>query len=263
MGSWRRGAEAVAIVAAVALCVVVAGPGGAIEHLIRPVVTNDIDSVRRLGDLAVGIPMALLLVPGLAMWAWGPALRPSGTALTLVATAAVTIDVTVRGDLTLPAAALLVALWFVVSYQVATVRVPMARARRRLALWLSVPACVAPWVVQAGRVTIDQLGAEGADGAASGDAIHVLVLSVALAVLLLSPVVTVRAFAWAAFAAATGGICYAAASLAWASPLVALPRPLAVLAIATLVAYADTVRQLVAADAPHGAVASNTTDAAR
>ena len=68
----------------------------------------------------------------------------------------------------------------------------------------------------------------------------------------------------AAFAAATGAVIYAVASLNWASQPVSLPRPLAALAIATLVAYVDTVRQLAASAAsPHGDIDSDSTEAMR
>lgn len=241
MDSWHRIAEIAAVSGAVALCVIVAGPGGGIEHLVWPLVQPSVDPAQRLQELASGIMLTLLLVPGLALWAWGPALRPAGTALTLTSTAAAMIGLAVQGRMTPLVGVMIAALWLVTIYQVVTVRLPARTTASRLALGLSVGACATPWVVQAGRIVVDTLRA---NDVTDGDETLVLLLTITITVLLVLPLIRVRAFAPAGFAAAVGAALYAVASLRWPSPVAALPRPLAVLAIATVIAYLDTVRQV-------------------
>lgn len=236
MTSWQRVAETAAIVGSVALCVIVAGPGGALENLLLPLFGSVTDPAVRLRELAFGIPLAILLVPGLGLWAWSPRLRPSGAALTVVATLAVTIDLAVEDRLTSLAWVLLSALWLLALYQVVSLP-PFAPARRRSpALLLAVLAGVAPWTVQAARLLLADAGA--------GDQVVVITFTLVIVLLLALPLVLAPAFAQTGYAAAAGAIIYALASLRWPGPDVALPQVAALLAVATAVAYIDTVRQM-------------------
>ena len=246
MNSWQRVAETVAIVGSVALCVIVAGPGGALENLLLPIFGSGEDPAERLQELAFGIPLAILLVPGLALWAWSPRLRPGGTALTVVATLTVTIDLALVSRLTPLAWALLSALWLLALYQVLTLPSLGPVSRRPPALLLAVGAGVAPWLVQAGRLLREvPAGDDGLDG------LVVIVFTLVVALLLALPLVRPAAFAPAGHAAATGAITYALASLRWPGEVTAMPLVPALLAVATAVAYIDTVRLLAAPGAQH------------
>lgn len=240
MTSWQRVAETAAIVGSVALCVIVAGPGGALENLLLPLFGSGTDPAVRLRDLAFGVPLAILLVPGLGLWAWSPRLRPSGAALTVVATLAVTIDLAVEDRLTPLAWVLLSALWLLALYQVVSLPRFAPAPRRSPALLLAVLAGVAPWTVQAARLLLADAGANGAPG----DQVVVITFTLVIVLLLAMPLVLAPAFAQAGYAAAAGAIIYALASLRWPEPAAALPQVVALLAVATSVAYIDTVRQM-------------------
>jgi hypothetical protein len=239
--SWRRAAEATAIVGAIALAVVVAGPGGGLEHLFVPLFGSIADPMERLTELAFGIPLAILLVPGLGLWAWGPRLRPAGTALTVLATLAVTVDLAVAGRLTVLAWLLLAALWLLAIYQLATFRMFDAPGRRPPALLLAGAASALPWFAQAVRLVLAQTRA---GDVLQADYILVLVLSLAIGVLLALPLVRLVSFAPAGVAAAVGAAIYALMSLLSVGPGIALPQALAVLAVAASIAYVDTVRHM-------------------
>lgn len=240
MSSLQRAAETSAIIAAVALAVVVAGPGGALESLLLPIIGTIGDPTARLTELAFGITLSLL-IPGLGLWAWGSVSRPAGTALALLASLVITVDLALQGRLTAMAWILLSALWLHVLYQVVTGRAPEGQARRPAALVLSIVAAVAPWAIQVVRIVDAQVREDLtlADG-------HVVVLTttVLLIVLLVAPALRPRGLALAGVAGAVGCMTYALMSLRWPSPVVALPRILAIVAIATAVAYIDTVRQV-------------------
>ena len=240
MNSWKRVAETVAIVGSVALCVIVAGPGGALENLLLPLFGGAENPAERLQELAFGIPLAILLVPGLALWAWSPHLRPAGAALTVVATLTVTIDLAVEGRLTPLAWLLLSALWLQGLYQVVTLPRLGPVRHRPPALLLAVLAGAAPWIAHVVGLMLAEMRGD------SGRGEHVIVITFALAIVLLlaSPLVRPSAFGPAGTAAAVGAIIYALASLRWPVPAAALARVAALLAIATAVAYIDTVRQL-------------------
>jgi hypothetical protein len=229
------------VIGAVALAVVVAGPGGGLEHLFVPLFGSVDGPVERLTELAFGILLLVLLVPGLGSWAWGPALRPSGTALTVLATLAVTVDLAVAGWLSLLAWLLLAALWLLAIYQLLTFRLFDTPARRPPALLLAGAASALPWFAQVVRLALAQLRA---GDVLQADFIIVLVLALALGVLLLLPLVHLDSFAAAGVTAAVGAGIYALLSLLSAGPGVALPRSSAVLAIAAAIAYVDTVRHL-------------------
>lgn len=239
MTSWQRVAETAAIVGSVALCVIVAGPGGALENLLLPIFGGAEDPAERLQGLAFGIPLAVLLVPGLALWAWAPNLRPAGAALTVVATLTVTIDLAAEGRLTLLAWVLLSALWLLALYQVITIPELGPTPRRPPALLLAVLAAVAPWILQAGRLLLAEM--RGHDE--PGDHLVVIVFALVIVLLLALPLLRPSAFAPAGHAAAIGAIIYALAALRWPTPAAALPQVAALLAVATAVAYIDTVRQ--------------------
>lgn len=242
--SWQRAAETIAVVGAVALCVVVAGPGGGLEHLFVPLFGNIDDPMARLTELAFGIPLAVLLVPGLGLWAWGPRLRPAGTALTVLATLAVTVDLAVAGRLTALAWVLLAFLWMLAIYQLLTLQLLDAVARRPPALLLAGAASALPWFVQAGRLLLAQMRA---GDVLQADYVIVIVLAVAIGVLLALPLVRLVSFAPAGVAAAVGAVVYALMSLLWSGPGIALPRAPAVLAVAAAIAYVDTVRHMASA----------------
>lgn len=241
VASWHRAAETLAVVGAVALCVVVAGPGGALEHLFVPLFGDIDDPMERLTELAFGIPLAILLVPGLGLWAWGPRLRPAGTALTVLGTLAVTVDLAVAGRLTMLAWMLLATLWLLAIYQVLTFRLLDATARRPPALLLAGAASALPWFVQAGRLLAAQMRV---GDVLQADYIIVMVLALAIGVLLALPLVRLVSFAPAGVAAAIGAVVYALMSLLWVGPGIALPRAPAVLAVAAAIAYVDTVRHM-------------------
>ena len=242
VASLQRAAETVAVIGSVALCVIVAGPGGALEHLFVPLFGSINDPTQRLGELAFGIPLAVLLAPGLGLWAWGPRLRPSGTALTAVGTVAVTIDLAVARSITAPIWVLLVALWLLMIYQLLTFRLLDTVVQRPLALLLAGAASGLPWFAQAGRLLIAQLRA---GGVLQADFVVVIVLALALGLLLVFPLVRLNSFAAAGMAAAVGAVIYALISLLWDEPGIAMPRAPAVLAVAAAIAYVDTVRHLM------------------
>jgi hypothetical protein len=221
--------------------VIVAGPGSAIERLFIPLFGSADDPTQRLTALAFGIPLGVLLVPGLAVWAWGPRLRPSGTALTSLATLAVSFDLAFEGGLTAFGWALLAALWLLVTYQLLTFRAVDTIVRRPVVLTLAVLACVAPWIVQSVRVMMDISG-----GSLDGDHIFVVVLAVVLSLLLVLPLLRLESFAVAGVVAAVGAIIYSLMSLLWETSAAALPRIVAVPAVAAAVAYIDTIRHLAA-----------------
>jgi hypothetical protein len=251
VASLQRAAETVAVVGSVALCVLVAGPGGALEHLFLPLFGSISDPMQRLGELAFGIPLAVLLVPGLGLWAWGPRLRPSGTALTAVGTLAVTVDLAVARSVTAPIWVLLVALWLLMIYQLLTFRLLDAVVGRPLALLLAGIASALPWFGQAVRLLLAQLRA---GGVLQADFVVVIVLALALGVLLVLPLVRLDSFAPAGIAAAVGAVTYALISLLWDEPGIALPRAPAVLAVAAAIAYVDTVRHLMSGARGRGRV---------
>jgi hypothetical protein len=238
----QRAAETVAVVGSVTLCVVVAGPGGALEHLFLPLFASINNPAQRLAELAFGIPLAVLLAPGLGLWAWGPKLRPSGTALTAMGTLAVTIDMAVARTLTIPVWLLLVALWILVIYQVVTFRFLDTTVRRPLALLLAGAASAVPWFGQAGRLVVAQLRA---GGVLQPDYVVVIVLALAVGVLLALPLVRLDSFASAGMAAAVSTVIYALISLLWDDPGIAMPRALGILAVAASIAYVDTVRHMM------------------
>jgi hypothetical protein len=242
VASLQRAAETVAVVGSVTLCVVVAGPGGALEHLFLPLFGSIDDPVQRLSDLAFGIPLAVLLVPGLGMWAWGPRLRPSGTALTALGTLAATVDLAVADSMSAPMWVLLVALWLLVIYQILTFRLIDTVVRRPLALVIAAAASALPWFGQAGRLLVAQLRA---GGLLQPDFVVVIVLTLAIGLLLVLPLVRLNSFASAGMAAAVGAVIYALISLIWDEPGIALPRALAIVAVAAAIAYVDTVRHLM------------------
>jgi hypothetical protein len=239
--SWRRAAEAIAVIGAVTLAVVIAGPGGGLEHLFVPLFGSIDDPVERLTGLAFGIPLAVLLVPGLGLWAWGPWSRPAGTTLTVLGTLAVTVDLAVAGRLSVLAWLLLAALWLLAIYQLLTSRLFDVPARRPPALLLAGAGSALPWFAQAVRLVLAQMRA---GDVLQADYIIVLVLALALGVLLVLPLVHFDSFARAGVAAAVGAGIYALMSLLSDGPDIALPRVLAVLAIAAAIAYVDTVRHL-------------------
>ena len=247
VASWQRVAETTAVVASVALSVLVAGPGGALENLLRPLIGSGGTPAQRLAELAFGIPQALLLVPGLALWAWSPRLRPAGSALTVVATLGITIDLAVEDGLTPLATTLLSALLLLALYQTLTVPSLGPVPRRGPALLLAVLAGVTPWALQSGLLLVAELRGVPAS---AGDYVVVLVYTSLTATLLLLPLLRLDAFALAGQAAAVGAIVYALASLRWSGPDTALHRIAAVLAVATAVAYIDTIRQLAATQRP-------------
>lgn len=257
VASWHRAAETLAVIGAVALCVVVAGPGGALEHLFVPLFGSIDDPMERLTELAFGIPLAVLLVPGLGLWAWGPRLRPAGTALTVLATLAVTVDLAVAGRLTMLAWMLLATLWILAIYQVLTVRLLDAGARRPLVLVLAGAASALPWFVQAARMLVEQTRA---GEVLQADYIIVMVMALAIGVLLALPLVRLVSFAPAGVAAAVAAVVYALMSLVWTGPGIALPRASAVLAVAAAIAYVDTVRNM-ASRSPRSHDAGRETDA--
>ena len=238
---WRRAAEAMAVIGAVTLAVVIAGPGGGLEHVFVPLFGSVDDPVDRLTELAFGIPLAILLVPGLCLWAWGSSSRPAGTTLTVLGTLAVTVDLAVAGRLSVLAWLLLAALWLLAIYQLLASRLFDVPARRPPALLLAGVASAVPWFAQAVRLVLAQLRA---GDVLQADYIIVLVLALALGVLLVLPLVHFDSFARAGVAAAVGAGIYALMSLLSDGPGVALPRVLAVLAIAAAIAYVDTVRHL-------------------
>jgi hypothetical protein len=242
VASLQRAAETVAVVGSVALCVVVAGPGGALEHLFLPLFGSINDPMQRLAELAFGIPLAVLLVPGLGLWAWGPRLRPSGTALTAVGTVAVTIDLAVARSITAPIWVLLVALWLLMIYQLLTFRLLDTVVVRPLALLLAGAASAVPWFGQAGRLLVAQLRA---GGVLQADFVVVMVLALAIGVLLVLPLVRLDSFATAGMVVAVGAVIYALISLLWDEPGIAMPQAPAILAVAAAIAYVDTVRHLM------------------
>ena len=244
VASWRRAAEATAVIGAVALAVVVAGPGGGLEHLFVPLFGSATDSVERLTELAFGIPLAILLVPGLGLWAWGARLRPAGTALTVLATLAVTVDLAVAGRLTMLAWLLLAALWLLAIYQLATFRLLEVPGRRPRALLLAGAASAVPWFAQAARLLLAQMRA---GDVLQADYVIALVLALVIGVLLALPLVRLVSFAPAGVAAAVGAGVYALLSLLSQDSAIALPRALAVLAVAAAVAYVDMVRHMTSA----------------
>lgn len=238
MTRWQRAAETAAIIASVALCVIVAGPGGALENLLVPLFGAGGDQAQRLTELAFGIPLAILLVPGLGLWAWGLRLRPAGAALTVLATLTVSVDLAVRGRLTPLAWALLSALWLLAAYQASTIP-PLGRARPRPpALPLAAAASALPWVAHAGRLLLAQIRA---GDLLNGDRVVVILLALVTCVLLALPVFRLHSFAPAGTAAAIGAMIYALMSLRWSDPIVALPGMVAVFAIAAAIAYVDTI----------------------
>lgn len=239
MTSWHRAAETAAITGSVALCVIIAGPGSALERLFVPLFGSVDDPTQRLTDLAFGIPFGVLLVPGLALWAWGARLRPSGAALTSLATLAVSFDLAFEGGLTAFGWVLLVALWLLVTYQLLTFRTVDTVVRRPAALTLAVAACIAPWIVQGVRVMM-----QIAVGSLDGDRIFVVVLAAVLSMLLMLPLLRLESFAVAGLVAAVGAVVYSLMSLLWETSAVALPRIVAVPAVAASIAYVDTIRHL-------------------
>jgi hypothetical protein len=219
--------------------VIIAGPGSALERLFVPLFGSVDDPTQRLSDLAFGIPLGVLLVPGLGLWAWGARLRPSGVALSSLATLAVSFDLAFEGGLTMFGWALLTALWLLVTYQLLTFRTVDTVVRRPPVLMLAVLACVAPWIVQAGRLL-----AQSRTGALDGDHIFVVVLTVVLSLLLVLPLVRLESFAAAGVVAAVGAVIFALMSLLWETSAVALPRFVAVPAVAAAIAYVDTIRHM-------------------
>jgi hypothetical protein len=198
--------------------------------------------MQRLAELAFGIPLAVLLVPGLGLWAWGPRLRPSGTALTAVGTLAVTVDLAVARSITAPIWLLLVALWLLMIYQLLTFQLLDTVVGRPLALLLAGAASALPWFGQAVRLVVAQLRA---GGVLQADFVVAIVLALAIGVLLVLPLVRLESFATAGMAAAVGAVIYALISVLWDEPGIAMPRGPAVLAVAAAIAYVDTVRHLM------------------
>lgn len=229
--------QAVAIGAAVALSVLVAGPVGGLEHLLRPLVGGDVDE---LAELAIGIIAVVLLVPGLLLWAWRPHLRPAGTAMTASSTLALTVEAVVEDPLLTSPTWWLAPLWLLVIYQFAIVRRPLERPQRPITLIATAVAAAGPWAVMAARtVALGQRGDVALATLSPG-----LLLWALLTVLLLLPVLRLRTYSPAGVMAAAGGVLYALHSLRTIGADLSLPVPLALIAVAAAVTYVGVLQWL-------------------